>query len=171
MDPDTRRLMMFAGGLGGLLVIMVGASALVGRHGNEVPVVMADTRPIREKPAKAGGMKIDGAENDVFSGLSDAADAKLAPAAENPDTKSFQAAEAPPPTAVAPVVEAPTAPPPSASRATKAAGSRATTSLRFPAIPLHSPIGIFVVRVNANTKQVVNAVDHVKKGGLVAALA
>jgi hypothetical protein len=110
MDPDTRRLMMFAGGLGGLLVIMVGASAIVGRHGNEVPVVAADTRPIREKPLKAGGMKIDGAENDVFSGLSDAADAKLAPAAENPDTKSFQAAQSP--QAVAPVTEAPMAPSP-----------------------------------------------------------
>ena len=96
MDPDTRRLMMFAGGLGGLLVILVAASALVGRHSNDIPVVMADSRPIREKPLKAGGMKIEGAENDVFSGLSDAADAKLAPAAENPDTKAFRAVEAPP---------------------------------------------------------------------------
>lgn len=90
MDPDTRRLMIFAGGLGGLLVILVAASALVGRHSNDIPVVIADSRPIREKPLKAGGMKIDGAENDVFSGLSDAADAKLAPAAENPDTKAFR---------------------------------------------------------------------------------
>jgi len=108
MDPDTRRLMMFAGGLGGLLVVMIGASALVSRHSSEVPVVLADTRPIREKPAKAGGMKIDGAENDVFSGLSDAADAKLAPAAETPDTKAFQAAEAPHPA----VAETPAEPAP-----------------------------------------------------------
>ncbi len=96
MDPDTRRLMIFAGGLGGLLVLLVAASALVGRHSNDIPVVMADSRPIREKPLKAGGMKIDGAENDVFSGLSDAADAKLAPAAENPDTKAFRAVKTPP---------------------------------------------------------------------------
>ncbi len=112
MDPDTRRLMMFAGGLGGLLVVMIGASALVSRHSSEVPVVLADTRPIREKPAKAGGMKIDGAENDVFSGLSDAADAKLAPAAETPDTKAFQAVEAPHPAITPPVADAPTEPAP-----------------------------------------------------------
>ena len=33
-------------------------------------MVTADTRPIREKPVNPGGMKIDGAENDVFSGRS-----------------------------------------------------------------------------------------------------
>ena len=93
MDPDTRRLMMFAAGLGGLLVVMVGASAFIGRHGNEVPVVLADTRPIREKPLNPGGMKIDGAENDVFSGGSDTANAKLGPAQETPDTKTYRAAE------------------------------------------------------------------------------
>ena len=134
MDPDTRRLMMFAAGLGGLLVILVGASALVGRHAGEVPVVLADTRPIREKPLNPGGMKIDGAENDVFSGKSDAAEAKLAPASENPDTKAFRTAQAAPSpiattpapaAAPAPTRTAPTvaliAPPPPAPRMAVAA--------------------------------------------------
>jgi SPOR domain len=114
MDPDTRRLVLFAGGLGAVLVVLIGASALVGRHSGEVPVVTADTRPIREKPLNPGGMKIDGAENDVFSGGSDTANSKLAASAENPDTMALRTAAVPPvaatpaPTAVAPA-PAPTA--------------------------------------------------------------
>ena len=110
MDPDTRRLVMFAGGLGAVLVVLIGASALMGRHSSETPVITADTRPIREKPVNPGGMKIDGAENDVFSGGSDTANAKLAPAPETPDTKALRTAATPPPPA--PVVEAPAAPAP-----------------------------------------------------------
>jgi hypothetical protein len=60
--------------------------------------VSADTRPIREKPINPGGMKIDGAENDVFSGGSDTNNAKLAPAPETPDAKALHSADASPPT-------------------------------------------------------------------------
>ena len=93
MDPDTRRLMLFAGGLGAVLAVLIGASALIGRHSGEVPVVSADPRPIREKPANPGGMKIDGAENDVFSGGSDTSNAKLAPAPEAPNTMALRATD------------------------------------------------------------------------------
>jgi hypothetical protein len=95
MDPDTRRLMLFAGGLGTVLAVLIGASALTGRHAGEVPVVSADPRPIREKPANPGGMKIDGAENDVFSGGSDTSNAKLAPAPESPNTTALRTDAAP----------------------------------------------------------------------------
>jgi hypothetical protein len=112
MDPDTRRLMLFAGGLGAVLAVLIGASALTGRHSGEVPVVTADPRPIREKPANPGGMKVDGAENDVFSGGSDTSNAKLAPAPESPDTKALRTQAAPPVSddAPAPVALAPAAP-------------------------------------------------------------
>lgn len=125
MDPDTRRLMMFAGGLGAILIVLIGASALMGRHTGEIPVVSADPRPIREKPANPGGMKIDAAENDVFSGGSDTANAKLAPAPEVPDTKALRTAAAPP-APPAPALEAPppTAPVPAAP-ATMPAATRA----------------------------------------------
>jgi hypothetical protein len=100
MDPDMRRMAMFAGGIGTVLVLLITASALTGRHSGETPVISADTRPIRVKPENPGGMKIDGAENDVFSAGSDTINAKLAPPAETPDTKAWrsppQAAEAPP---------------------------------------------------------------------------
>jgi hypothetical protein len=95
MDPDTRRLMMFAGALGAVLVVLISASALIGRHTGEVPVVSADPRPIREKPVNPGGMKIDGAENDVFSGRSDTSNARLAPAPESPNAQALRAEAVP----------------------------------------------------------------------------
>lgn len=99
MDPDTRRLMLFAGGLGVILSILIGTSAIIGRRSTEVPVITADTRPIRIKPENPGGMKIDGAENDVFSGGADNKNARLAAGAETPDTKALSADEAPRPRA------------------------------------------------------------------------
>jgi SPOR domain len=99
MDPDTRRLVMFAGGLGAVLLVLIGASAFVGHHSGEIPVVSADNRPIRVKPDNPGGMKIDGAENDVFSGGADTTDSKLAPPPEDPDSKALRSASSPPPPA------------------------------------------------------------------------
>jgi cell division septation protein DedD len=116
MDPDTRRLMLFAGGLGAVLAVLIGASALTGRHANEVPVVTADPRPIREKPLNPGGMKIDAAENDVFSGVSDTGSARLAPASETPDAEGLHdpAPSAPIPSAPTPSGPAAAIPPPAA---------------------------------------------------------
>jgi hypothetical protein len=96
------------------------------RRGTEVPVVAADSRPTRVKPQNPGGMKIDGAENDVFSGGSDTADSKLAAAPETPDTKALRTpaprvaettapvAVTPPPPPVTAAIPAPVAavPPP-----------------------------------------------------------
>jgi SPOR domain len=103
MDPDTRRLMLFAGGLTGLLVCLIGASTLIGHRSGTVPVVTADVRPMRVKPDNPGGMRIDGAENDVFSGGVDNSNSKLAPAAEVPDPSGMRTTSAspPPPPAVA----------------------------------------------------------------------
>jgi hypothetical protein len=106
MDPDTRRLVIFACGLGVVLVTLIGASALMGRRSTEVPVISADARPIREKPANPGGMKIDGAENDVFSGGSDTSNARLAPAPESPNAKALRETAVTPP----PAIDAPAAP-------------------------------------------------------------
>ena len=39
MEPNTRRLVLFAGGVGAVLAALIGASALMGRHSGEVPVV------------------------------------------------------------------------------------------------------------------------------------
>jgi hypothetical protein len=136
MDPDTRRLMIFAGGLGGVLFVLIAASAMIGRHGEGVPVVTADTRPIRIKPDNPGGMKIDGAENDVFSGGSDTANSKLAPASENPDTKGLRTAvTAAPPVAPPAAMTAPP-PPPMAGPAVAAVRPAPVAPVKPPAKPL-----------------------------------
>jgi hypothetical protein len=134
MDPDTRRLMMFAGALGVVLVSLIGASALINRHGGEVPVITADTRPIREKPVNPGGMKIDGAENDVFSAGSDTSNARLAPQAETPNTNALQA---PTPTLPVPAFSAPafTAPETPVVKAPAATTPGATTQSATVATP------------------------------------
>ncbi len=92
MDPDTRRLALFAGGLGAVLLTLIGASFLVDRRSaGELPVVAADSRPIRVKPADPGGMKVDGAENEAFATTTDNKNPKLAAAAEMPDTRRLVA--------------------------------------------------------------------------------
>ncbi|MFL5281736.1 MAG: SPOR domain-containing protein [Rhodopila sp.] len=107
LTPDNRRLLIYAGGLGGLLVVMVTASTLTSRHHGPVPVVEADSRPLRVKPENPGGLKVDAAESDLFSGGSGTARAQLAPPAEAPNPSGLQAqkpkpAPAPPPLAAAP---------------------------------------------------------------------
>lgn len=150
LDPDTRRLAIFAGGLGVVLAALIGGSALLGHRSTEVPVVAADSRPIRVKPDNPGGMKIDGAENDVFAAGSDIADSKLAPPPENPDAKALRTASAPPPVVAAPApAVAPELPPsaiPPATAAT-AASLPASKSEPLPAaksapLPATKPVPI-----------------------------
>jgi cell division septation protein DedD len=83
IDPNTRRLAMIAGGIGGAFALLVGVYSLSGHHGGGVPVVQADSRPLRVKPENAGGMQVAGADDSVMSGAGDA-QAKLAPAPEVP---------------------------------------------------------------------------------------
>jgi hypothetical protein len=126
MDPDTRRLVMFAGGLGVVLVVLIGASFLIGHRGTEVPVVAADTRPIRIKPENPGGMKINGTENDVFSGGTDTANSKLSALPENPDTRVLRTTEAPAPSTAetsAPVALAPPIAKPAPGSGTSGSGT------------------------------------------------
>jgi len=108
MDPGTKRLLLIASVLGAVLVCFVGAAALVGHRGGAVPVVTADGRPLRVRPDNPGGMQIDGAENDVFSGAMNGGDAKLAPGAETPDPNGLRAAA--PAKAAPPAVVPPAAP-------------------------------------------------------------
>jgi hypothetical protein len=93
-DPLTRRLMLIAGGLAGALVLIVVAWSSVGHHGGAVPVVQADQRPVRVKPANPGGMQIPGLSADA--GDSAAAAGTLAPAPETPDPQAL-ARQTPPP--------------------------------------------------------------------------
>ncbi len=68
MDPATRRLALIAGGLGGALLLVVGGWSMIGHRSGAVPVVQADSRPMRVKPDNPGGMQVAGANEDILSG-------------------------------------------------------------------------------------------------------
>jgi SPOR domain len=124
MDPDVRRMALFAGGIGTVLAVLIGISALTGRHSGEVPVIAADTRPIRVKPADPGGLKVAGSgETDVFSGGSDTRNARLGPLAETPDTAALRTAAADSAPAAETPAPAPSTPPAASAQPTAKAPS------------------------------------------------
>jgi hypothetical protein len=91
MDADTRRLALFAGGIGGILAILIVASMITNRHGSgPIPVISPDPSPMRVRPDNPGGMKIDTTAEEAMK-VGGIANARLGPAAEMPD--------APPPAA------------------------------------------------------------------------
>jgi hypothetical protein len=108
MDPLTRRLAVIACGLGATLLVVVGGWSMLGHRGGSVPVVQAESGPIKVKPANPGGMQISGANDDALSGNGTPADDKLAPPPEAP---APQALRAPPPPVAAAPTPAPIAPP------------------------------------------------------------
>jgi hypothetical protein len=125
MDPTTRTLAKYAGIIGGIFLVGLTGWTLLGHRQHAVPVVQAESGPVRVKPANPGGLQIPGLHNDFFSGGSDTNVEKLAPAAETPDPQALQAPPpAPKPTPVAAATPAATAspalPPPAAPIASPA---------------------------------------------------
>lgn len=116
MDPSTKRLAMFAAGIGGALLLVIGVWAANGHRHGGVPVIEPDPRPVREKPANPGGMKIEGADDAIMPGNGPAKPG-LAPAPEIPAPAALQQA-APPPQAAA--TAAAPAPAPAAAAASTA---------------------------------------------------
>jgi hypothetical protein len=145
LDTMTRRLMRIAGGLSGALVLIVVLWSSVGHHGGQVPVVQADARPVRVKPANPGGMQIPGLSADAGAGDTTASADKLAPAPEMPDPQALARQPprpAPPPAATStaaslrPVIAAaPSAPVITAPPAAKPAQVAGATADRHAAPP------------------------------------
>ena len=112
VDGMTRKLLLASVALGGVLLAGMGGWALLGHSAGPVPVVEADTRPLRVKPDNAGGMQMVGADEQVTGGQASASQT-MAPAAEAPAPQALRAQLHPPaPVSAAP---APAAPPSSVS--------------------------------------------------------
>ena len=91
LDPSTRRLVLIAGGVGGTLLLLVGAYTLSSRHPAGIPVIEADRRPLREKPLNAGGLEIAGADDAILGGSS--GKEGMAPPPESPAPAALIAQE------------------------------------------------------------------------------
>jgi len=147
MDRGTKVLLVAAAGLGGLLLAGMAGWALSGRHSTAVPVIEADTRPIRVKPEKPGGLQVSGADDQVMGGQGSKTQG-MAPTAEVPAPQALRA-QMPPQIASqagAPEVPAPTDRPPLeavAPTTPPAAPPRAAAPAqvaRTPAVPANGPV-------------------------------
>lgn len=81
---------MAAVALGGVVVLGLGGWAVMGRRATVVPVIEADSRPIRVKPENPGGMQVVGADEQVSGGSAGGAE-RLAPATETPAPQALRA--------------------------------------------------------------------------------
>ncbi len=105
MDRGTKVLLAAAAGLGGLLLAGVAGWALSGRHAAMVPVIEADSRPVRVKPENPGGLQVAGADEQVMGGRGSKVQG-MAPPAEAPAAQALRA-QMPPQAAVPPAVPPP----------------------------------------------------------------
>ena len=112
MDADMRRMAIIAAGFGGALALVIGAFSLSHHTHHAIPVILAQSGPVRIKPLDPGGMKVAGAE-DAAGGAE-----RLAPEPEKPALHALRAkvhpapkpveqAAAQPPAAAPPAVAAP----------------------------------------------------------------
>ncbi|MBV9757128.1 MAG: SPOR domain-containing protein [Alphaproteobacteria bacterium] len=106
-DPGMRRLGIIAGGIGGALLLIVGAWSVSRGHSHGIPVVEAPGGPLRVKPENPGGMQVAGADDPILSGDANGKQPEaLAPPPETPAPAALHAPHAeapkPPPAASAP---------------------------------------------------------------------
>ncbi len=118
MDHGTKYLLCAAAALGGLLLVGMASWTLIGGHNTTVPVIEADSRPLRVKPENAGGLQVVGADDQVMGGHG-ATTQSMAPSAEVPAPQALRAQMQPQlPVPAAPQATAGPAAPPQVAVAT-----------------------------------------------------
>src|SRR5580658_11179940 len=84
IDAGTIRMLCLAGFAGLAIIAGIAVYSLTGHSGGEtVPVVQADSRPIRVKPENPGGMVVTQQEKQADPNVSN-----LAPATEEPNPRA-----------------------------------------------------------------------------------
>ncbi len=93
MDPTTRHLIWIASGIGLLLAVLIGGWALSGHNASSIPVIEAQSGPVRVKPVNPGGMQALGAmlPNDGNGPGAGDGKAALAPPPETPRPDALKA--------------------------------------------------------------------------------
>lgn len=138
MDRGTKYLLGAAAGLGGLLLAGMVGWALTGGHSTAVPVIEADTRPIRVRPDNPGGLQVTGADEQVMGGQGSKVQG-MAPAAEVPAPQALRA-QVPPqaPSQTPSQTRAPAVPPPADTQPAAAAPSPPPAAPPRPAAPVQA---------------------------------
>jgi hypothetical protein len=90
-DPARRMRLMVAGSLCAVVFAWFAGSTWFGGGKGEVPVIQAESGPIRVKPANPGGLQVPGADNSIFSSNGGNGEDKLAPPPQTPDLQALQA--------------------------------------------------------------------------------
>lgn len=88
---------MVAGSLGAVVLAWFAGSIWFGGDSSQVPVVQAESGPIRVKPANPGGLQVPGLDNTIFSSDGGNGADKLAPPPQTPDLQALQAPPRPAP--------------------------------------------------------------------------
>ena len=148
IDPQMMRLALIAGGVVAVIAAGVGGYALMDHRPRSVPVIEADSRPIRVRPDNPGGMQIAGADEQFMGGQGSGQSDAMAPPTEAPELGALRAqidAARQPASPVPPVQ--PVAPPPPAS-------PQAVAAAPEPPAPMPPPAARAAVPAPAGKMQV-----------------
>lgn len=88
MDPAIKRMGLIALAVGGVAVLGVAGWSMTGHRNTVVPVIQADSRPIRIKPENPGGLQVAGDEFSAADGSPETS--KMAPGSEKPEPNALR---------------------------------------------------------------------------------